>query len=60
MKKTYIQPSVMVVHTETTYLLNSGSSLETKTGQATEWGGAKGGSMLWSEDDFAYEDYEDE
>lgn len=59
MKKTYIQPSVMVVHTETTYLLNSGSSLETKTSQATEWG-AKGGSMLWSDDDFAYEDYEEE
>ena len=60
MKKTYIQPSLMVVHTETTYLLNSGSSLETKSGQATDWGGAKGGSMLWSDDDFAYEDYEEE
>lgn len=58
MKKTYIQPSVMVVHTETTYLLNSGSILETKNSQATEWGGAKGGGF-WSDDEPEDEYYDE-
>ena len=59
MKKTYIQPSLMVIHLNNDCLLNN-ASLGLKEGQATEWGGAKGGSMLWSDDDFAYEDYEEE
>ena len=59
MKKTYIQPSLMVMHLKNERLLNN-ASMPMKTGQATEWGGAKGGSMLWSDDDFAYEDYEEE
>ena len=58
MNKTYIQPSLMVIHLKNECLLNN-ASLGLKEGKATEWG-AKGGSMLWSDDDFAYEDYEEE
>ena len=56
MNKTYIQPSLMVMHLKNERLLNN-ASMPMKTGQATEWG-AKGG-MFWSDDDFAYDDYED-
>ena len=58
MNKTYIQPSLMVMHLKNERLLNN-ASMPMKNGQATEWG-AKGGSILWSDDDFAYEDYEEE
>ena len=48
MKKTYIQPSLMVIHLNNDCLLNN-ASLGLKEGQATEWG-AKGGGF-WSDDE---------
>ena len=57
MNKTYIQPSLVVMHLKNECLLNDASaSLPMKSGQATEWG-AKGG---WSWDDDEPVDYEDE
>ena len=58
MNKTYIQPSLMVIHLKNECLLNN-ASLGLKQGQATEWGGAKGGSMLWSDDEPEDEYYDE-
>jgi len=56
MNKTYIQPSLMVMHLKNERLLNN-ASMPMKNGQATEWG-AKGGGF-WSDDEPEDEYYED-
>ena len=58
MKTTYIKPELKVVIINNPCLLNNASIPE-----GTEYKGttvlSKGGSMLWSDDDFTYDDYED-
>ena len=59
MKTKYMKPELTVVIINNPCLLNNASIPEGK-----EYNGttvlSKGGSMLWSDDDFAYEDYEEE
>ena len=66
--KTYIMPNITVVKVEVkNHLLTvsgSGEQLSgSYNGEYTDTGGitlgAKGGGMFWSDDDFAYEDYEE-
>ena len=57
MNKTYIQPSLMVIHLNNDCLLNN-ASLGLKEGQATEWA-AKGGSNFWSDDEPEDEYYDE-
>lgn len=56
MNKTYIQPSLMVIHLKNECLLNN-ASLDLKKSQATEWG-AKGGGF-WSDDEPEDEYYDE-
>ena len=57
MKTTYMKPELTVIKINKPCLLNA--SLP----EGEEYGGttvlSKGGSMLWSDDDLTYDDYED-
>ncbi len=61
MKKVYNQPTINVVCLQP-FRLMEGSQVpvaQTDYNPGTQTVGAKGG-MFWSDDDFAYEDYEEE
>jgi hypothetical protein len=58
MKTKYMKPELTVVIMNNPYLLNN-ASLPEGTGYTNTPVLSKGGSMLWSDDDFAYDDYED-
>ena len=61
MKKTYYKPIIEVVKIQARPLLTASETLPVdETPVSGNTSDAKGGSMLWSDDDFAYEDYEEE
>ena len=61
MKTIYVKPQLTVVGINKPCLLTGSENIqvgsEYKSGNTVL---GKGGSILWSDDDFAYEDYEDE
>ena len=62
-KNKYLAPEIVTVKLSKQPLMQSVSGFEDQTsGQSMNPTNAlsKGGSMLWSDDDFAYEDYEEE
>ena len=60
MKKVYNQPTIDVVYIQPFRLMEGSVPVSPNDyNGGTQTIGAKGGSMLWSDDDFAYDDYED-
>ena len=55
MKKTYIIPTLNVVKIQPAQIL-AGSDLETKSGTATEWGGARRARFSDWDEDYDFEE----
>ena len=60
MKKKYENPTLKIVHLKPTKMIMSSETVPVGDSVTSASGAEAKGGMFWSDDDFAYEDYEEE